>query len=1388
MISEIEIRLRADIARLQQDMNGARQAVGSGLDRINAAVGKTTDLLGGLAVGAAAVSFVQFTKQSIDAADALNDMSIRTKVAIEDLTGLSYAAKLSDTSIDAVSKSINKLGMNIGKDAAKFRELGVTATDPVEAFKQLADIFKSIQDPQQRAAFGAEALGKTWQESAILLDMGSKGLTEMMDKGKQLSGVSAQMATDAANFNDKLDTLSFTAQQAGIRLATDLLPALNAVVDRITDATSATDGANSKFSILATVASDVVAAGGGIVLVFQLIGKFAAAVAGQVAGLVNGLYDLLSFDWGGFIANMKSIPAIGNAFLKDTGDAVEAFGKWEGGLRGVGAAAAKTQADIAAAAGGSIEEMLKAAMAAQDAKEAVAAFLKSEEIAAARKKAATELESARKKAATEAAAAAKKELEARKDAQEKYRAWTQETVDAAQRIKKVQDDAYDSALKEAEANELLAATFGMTKSAIEAEELARLESQLAQKSSIGLTLDEIAQLERLIEVKRRNAAAVGNLEALEKQKKATDDAAKEQVKFWESITATAQSTFVSILDGGKDTATRLRDTFKNIFFDWLFQMTLKKWIVNIQGEMTATGAPGGGSAASSMWSGTEDSIAKSIQKGFDMLGLSMGSGAPGQLAQWLGKAGSTFAGYQAGTGINAAISGQFQTGSGVMAVEKIATAVASYFGGPVGGAIAGAIGGLINRAFGMGAKTATGQGITGQFGAEGFTGGQAFQDWFQKGGWFRSDKSGTEVTALSAEINKQLNDSYNAIRAATVGFADQLGLPVDAIKNYNQQLNLALSGDAVKDQQAIIDMLTGIGNTLATQLLPNIAALGTEGEAASATLQRVAANYAALDAVLGTVGLAFGAVGVDSLAARERLIALSGGMQQLATNIDGFAQNFLTEAERMKPVVDAVGAALSGMNLAWVDTREEFKSVVLGIDKTTEAGAKQFAQLIELQAAFAAVHPAIEATTEALRSAADIAQERTRLQTQLDQLGMTAAQIERAAIAETNKALYDLLTTRKAEIDAAAAQATAAQEAADAIAKAQADAAASLAATNQGYEDQIGAILKLRMTESQLRAVETKGLDASTVALYDRLKALQAEDKATTAAAEAIKKASETAAATIKATQDAFDRMAADREQALAAARTAVQQAYDRESNALQQVIDKSRQAAATLRDYSDALKIGAASILTPEQRYAEARRQFDTATPEQLSSAADALLAASMAYNSNSEKYAADYMLVQEAIGKAATAADNQAVAAESQLTLLALQVEGIATVNRSILSLSDALAQYRSATSAASMAGISRPLAPTAPGASFPLGPTPINWQGTEWLQMVQQAQTGRGGSSKTQASEEVVTLLTGIQTELAIANQQRIGVAEMQTENAGAMTETLDKMTRTLAKVGA
>jgi tape measure domain-containing protein len=492
------------------------------------------------------------------------------------------------------------------------------------------------------------------------------------------------------------------------------------------------------------------------------------------------------------------------------------------------------------------------------------------------------------------------------------------------------------------------------------------------------------------------------------------------IAMWDSIEQTAHDTFISIMDGGKNMAQRLRDTLKNVLFDWLYQMTLKKWIIDVRAQMTG-GAPAltGGTgdvfasaasassnpliqavgAASNLYksvsnglSGIGDGIASSIGSGVTSLGQQFGSealttfgkgmqgfGADGslggmsglgqQVGSYVGQIGGTVAGYMIGSTLNSAISGKYETGSGVMKVEKVATAVASWFGGPIGGAVAGAISGLVNRAFGMGPTELKASGLRGTLGADGATG-QTYQTMHQDGGWFRSDKNWTDTQALTTAMSAQLTQAFQAIKDASGGFATTLGLGADALAGYSKAFDITFTSDAAANQKAIADFFNGVGDELAKMLVPTLDQFSRSGETAAATLERLAGEFQATTAAAQNLGKTaadlFGSVGMDSAAARDRLVALAGGTSTLVSLTSSFAQNFLTDAERMAPVSKALDAALGSLGLSTIPkTNAQFAALVESIKPTDEASAKLLVSLLQLSDAFYQVHTSADAAAKA---------------------------------------------------------------------------------------------------------------------------------------------------------------------------------------------------------------------------------------------------------------------------------------------------------------------------------------------------------------------------------------------------------------------------------------
>ena len=277
--------------------------------------------LGAIGLGLSGAGFVAIVKGSIDAQDKLNDLRASTQLTIATLTGLDFAAKVSGGDLESIAGSINKLAVNMGKDAEKFKALGITAKDPVEAFKQLADVFVGIQDPQLRAATGAEALGKSWAGAAPLLMEGSRGIGELIEKGTSLSGITAESAKQADAFNDKWTELFGTGKTLNTVVGS-ALPLLNALADDMIKARKETGALDTEFKPLLETGKAVAVLFGNISFVFKGVGTEIGGMAAQVAAIGRG--------------DLSAAQAIGEAMKQDAAAARLSFDEWEARIMGLG--------------------------------------------------------------------------------------------------------------------------------------------------------------------------------------------------------------------------------------------------------------------------------------------------------------------------------------------------------------------------------------------------------------------------------------------------------------------------------------------------------------------------------------------------------------------------------------------------------------------------------------------------------------------------------------------------------------------------------------------------------------------------------------------------------------------------------------------------------------------------------------------------------------------------------------------------------------------------------------------------------------------------------------------------------------------------------------------
>ena len=234
--------VRASMTRLAASASTIGRSFSSGFGAANGAL-KT--MAGGLMntrsllvamVGSAGVGMI--VQQFADAGSALDDMSQRTGVAVEELSALGFAAKMSGTDIGAVEKAIRKMqqsGKVISLPATQTGD-GPVPSDAMASLMHYADQIAAIQDPAKQTAMAIEIFGKSGASLLPMLKGGSDGIRKMNAEAARMGVVmSGTDAAAAAELGDGIDKLTIAMSALWNRIGSALAPLLIRLAEIITD-------------------------------------------------------------------------------------------------------------------------------------------------------------------------------------------------------------------------------------------------------------------------------------------------------------------------------------------------------------------------------------------------------------------------------------------------------------------------------------------------------------------------------------------------------------------------------------------------------------------------------------------------------------------------------------------------------------------------------------------------------------------------------------------------------------------------------------------------------------------------------------------------------------------------------------------------------------------------------------------------------------------------------------------------------------------------------------------------------------------------------------------------------------------------------------------------
>lgn len=631
----------ATVARVRLALEGA-SAVEQGLTRVQAKVSDMGKTLVGLAGGLSVAGFAAWVKGAVDAADEMNKVAQKTGLAVKEVSGLQLAWRQAGGSAEQFVPIMAKLGVAVSNGNKALDAMGVSSKNADGSLKstrqvlaEVSDKFASYETGARKTALAVGLLGEEGAKALPFLNQGAKALSDYDEMAQRLGLTLDQETTQKAEkFNDTLDLIGQSTQGFARQVAAQLLPTLTTLTQEFFNNATKGDNLKKTADFLAGGLKSLYSVGVGVVEVFKTMGVAMGGVGAAIGAVLSGEFSQAK----DIINQMRADISV----------------SW-------------------AEAGASIKRVWAGAGS-----ETVAAL------------AATSAEAKRNAPVMNGAAKASK---AKADADKEAAKAAKDLADTMAKVSALSDKLSEQYVKDADAVadgnaelraeiELIGLSAGERARLLEVKEqeiIAGKQLELISLQNADADAVTIANLEREIALRQQRVGLLGQrtvAEAAAAQKeaetKAAEEAAKKQqdayIEMWKSIDDTAHDVFVSVANEGEDAFKRIGKTLKAAVLDLLYQMTVKKWIIQISGQGSVGGFGGGGgnnllmsaaqsymsggsalgSSASAVGSWATGSMSTANTTGTGMNGLLATNGAYGTAASG-GASGAASAGSSAGS-------------------------------------------------------------------------------------------------------------------------------------------------------------------------------------------------------------------------------------------------------------------------------------------------------------------------------------------------------------------------------------------------------------------------------------------------------------------------------------------------------------------------------------------------------------------------------------------------------------------------------------------------------------------------------------------------------------------------------------------------------------------
>ncbi len=1053
-LATLELELLANIARLRKDMDEAKGVVDKATKAISASVNAAMGVLGALGIGLSVAAFSAWVKSAIDAGDAMKAFSQKTGVAVKDVAGLQLAFQQGGVEGDRLQSAIAKMSKSMAESSESFQRLGVETRNADGSLRDAKSVLYDVADATAKMKDGTEKVvalqaifGKSAADLIPTLNDGSEGLRAMAEMAERLGlAMSAETADAADRFNDTTELLGMGLQGVSRQVAAELLPTLTNLTGVMLETASNGQTVNAVAGAISGTLKTLFSVGVGVSEVFSTLGKTLGAAGAALVSMMNGDFasaKVIMSEWKQEVSTdwQESGAKIQKVWSEATDTTVAAMAEMNSAANETTAGISKTTKAYDQLSQKLMQRnaQLKSELdqnAKLTASQKILIDLTNKSTAAYKSLTDVEraelIEKARQNVALEKEALARAEARKQKEAEEKA------LVKLIEKTREGNRSLDEQIAAQRAAND--SARMGVEASA--ALEIAKLREAAATAQKNAITATEQQHNKELAAQYQAQADKLRELADLKEQGihiQSAKDAAEEWKKTTDSIQNGLTDSLMRGFESGKSFSESFRDGLVAQFKALVLQPTIQAIMGPVSGAMGnvmgsllggqgGQGSLGGMSSLASLFKvggtfGATGSLAGGIGGGISSFGGMVGSSTMqqfgggmtagygnGSVASGLGaKAGSAVpwvAGVGGGLLAGRAISGEYSVGNTIGGNKNTAVVVGTAIGsiwGPIGAALGGAIGGFFNRAFGMGEKKIKESGIQGTISGGAATG-QTYANWKQKGGWFRSDKSGVNYADIQEDMAQAMDAGSKAVLSQVEVWAQVLKLPGEKLASVTSSFKIALGEDEAANQEAVAKVFIDYQNALAARYGTVLKQFQKAGESFSDTMSRLA-GLQQFSAAFNEFGGVFSRIASLSVDAREQLIGFAGGIDALIGKTQSFVDAYYSDSEKAGLQSKQVAGALKelGFDTSALQNRDQYRALVERQEVETEAGRKIFNALLDIAPVFASLTGYLGQNNLTLDQSAAQAPQTALLQSLFDESKLNAADmVDQQVLANDN--------------------------------------------------------------------------------------------------------------------------------------------------------------------------------------------------------------------------------------------------------------------------------------------------------------------------------------------------------------------------------------------------